>query len=585
MTAEDVDSLRISLESLRYHSYEDNLDNLSAILSFGQRYIFNSVPSSPHELLTLQRTTFGGVSCGSYHLRPQAEGSHPSLDNASVHGEKAVDFSMWVGERANRDNTSREYQALRDLLAAARTDSLPLIENARSTPRLPLAKRSTPVVVLEVPPDHVSWDGLASSLTHGSVQPTLGCGQYAIVVRSLVKSPKPSISFMPPVHLESADSLRCVIGAALNSSNSNRHFSPVVESTPFVLGAARNSSDLPVSFYNDNPQCFADFDFFMMQRSLPVLRACLRWKEQAIVRRVAVNDILKVHIDASTREHATLTFKTPIDDDDYDPGPLRRRQSEVEDFLSDESSDFHFKVSQVLLPDDAEAYSQQYLGHLERVRTMQITGQTVQQFQETCSTRIRLTLFDERLFPMPPDQDLLDEFGYNDHGSEESYPISCVREAAGPARHVATVLLWISQTGMAGFIYVYGFFTEDVQGSLLPGPQELPDILLQRRLVQSLYLAQRTLASKGVGKEWSPESIITTQRPEHANDETPFTLVGRDFGFARLRLGQDLFFPPIQEPVAEMYGVSSGGPWNALDDLGYEYSDALYDGAPELDEL
>ncbi|TCD71211.1 hypothetical protein EIP91_011689 [Steccherinum ochraceum] len=124
---------------------------------------------------------------------------------------------------------------------------------------------------------------------------------------------------------------------------------------------------------------------------------------------------------------------------------------------------------------------------------------------------------------------------------------------------------------------VYGFLTEDVHGVPLPAPEDLPDIDLQRRMVRHLNLVERTLLYKGVGKHWYFESVTVTELPTDAGDPTSFRVVVSDCALARLRLGQDLYFPPMQEPVAEMYVGTSDGPWQALGAAGYELTKDEFD--------
>ncbi|TCD63334.1 hypothetical protein EIP91_005653, partial [Steccherinum ochraceum] len=472
-------------------------------------------------------------------------------------------------------------------------------EEARATSSSSAAKKITPVMVLEVPSGYVCWHGFALDPDSISFQVEQSLGgrtrnsavfdliatamdahnpsvliftdrRYVILVRAVVRKPQPSITYTPPVRLHGVNALRCVIGAALNFSVPGHRFSPCPK-IPTVSGAMPEPSNLAIAV-NNNPKGFRDFDLFTMQRHVPDVRAFLQWnQDQDGAPRIVKNDLLQVHVDAFTQNEATLVFRVPLEDPpcgvlDEVLGSLRPRQSEIDDFLASTRGDLYFKVLEVSLPHGAEAFSQKYSGRLERITKKKVAGRPTRIIRDRCDTRVRLTLFDERFFPTPPPEYFYRDFAISARITSPSERFSgYLPSAIDLMRHeqAAYDRLQSLQGILLPYSYgfhkfqmptghnVYGFLTEDVHGVPLPAPEDLPDIDLQRRMIRHLNLVERTLLYKGVGKAWYFESVTVTELPTDADDPTSFRVVVSDFAFARLRLGQDLYFPPMQEPVAE----------------------------------
>ncbi|TCD71449.1 hypothetical protein EIP91_010155 [Steccherinum ochraceum] len=585
LTADDVNTFRVSLESLQYHAMQGDWEDsnyLDPPLVFAQRYIFHPFRQRPTYQLTLQNTfTEEGYPCGVFHLKyPAAQAGTTGL----LRDLRPIGTEQRPSNTARNDAQGMSAEMVAEYKAAFYGEALP-----------PLAPASEliPVVVLNVPLNYVCWSGFATAcLPEDYLPPKIRCEarnnrvfqliasiwktyepshliltdqSHAIVVSHISTSPDyPSIRFMPPCCLDGVKALRCLIGAALNCTI-QCYFSPNAELFPPVSGVMNRPSAHPIAV-NAEPQNFTDFDLYTMQRHLQDLRAFLRWKaDQIHSPRIGVNHDLTIKVHAFEKKEATLSFCLPLEDPppselDEIVGSRRPRQTEVDAFLSTQAG-VRFKVSNVFFPPDAMEYSQHYLGHLERL-VVKGTRHGKRRIWEPCNARVRLTLFDERFFPMPPDRKFLDDHdtwdGYCVHPSlrfrgDLVFALDLMRH-----EHAAYHRLQSLQGSLLPHCYgfhsfqmrggpeVYGFLTEDVQG-LPPSPQVFSDLTSQRRLVRTLHLVRRTLLYKGVRKVWSGDSIIATRIPADVDDVSGVRVVVRDFASGRLRLGREKFVPGVRE--------------------------------------
>lgn len=348
-----------------------------------------------------------------------------------------------------------------------------------------------------------------------------------VVVELSTPPDAPFISSSPPLRLSGTNSLRCIVGAALNASVRGYSFSHYTASLPPVLGVMNEPSDRAIAV-NDGPKSFSDFDLYTMQRHIQDLDAFLQWKsEQAYAPRIAVDDILGLKPHAFEKKEFTLSFRLPLEDPPAGTltdiiGPCRDRQSEVDSLLDDDECHLRFRVSEVMLPHDPNVpqVSQQYLGYLECDENVSTTQRKMARVTKTCPTRIRLTLFDERFFTIPPDQDFRDQCepegkmvgllpelrvkGYlafaADSMRREHAAYDRLRSLQGTLLPYCYGFHQVCSITIICFVYilislylqfqlptgheVYGFFTEDVQGSPLPDAETFTNVALQLRLVR-----------------------------------------------------------------------------------------------------
>ncbi|KAK7024455.1 hypothetical protein VNI00_016306 [Paramarasmius palmivorus] len=358
------------------------------------------------------------------------------------------------------------------------------------------------------------------------------------------------------IWLNDRTSLRCLLGTLLNrlSQNSSLH-----DEVPFrpVCGALNRAVEdlqgVPVGV-NNHPTSFSDFDFFTMQRHLPVLLSFIEWKRKSQTQDhpLRVGDTLAVSVNGFAKKEPLLRFTLPLERPTVETlsAITRNGREHLHGLdsvlqLARDNPDItvSFAVEETVRMGSGK-FSQVFFGSVEWTSVSADGTRVTRKDGPVC-----LKLFDEVFFPVMSRDECLQQF--------RSWPaerrLLSLNFATDMMRreHAAYERLQYLQGTLIPHSYgfheftlpdgraVYGFFMEIVQGDALTSLEvkQLPEDV-QISLVRHIRHGLRAIQYAGIKQgDWHTDQILVIPQ-QGENKETQFGLVFVDFAFTWLQLGE-----------------------------------------------